>query len=252
LGGRLIERRAREDVAWSHSFTTDELVELADSETHVVRGAAETLFGSVVDRFRQTANPDTHLDEMARAVRLLDAKWDDARAFYFAAFRTQFGAEDFAPGILVSVCDSTREDVQRFGRELVTRYFSEASGQEYMLKLSEHPSSDLQLFVTNYLERYCADSPERLGELSHYFTSVLSRVNKAGVAKARVMAFLATEARKSERAARVVASILTRQSATIAIGQRAAAIEAMLVIRHAYPEIELPLDLKPVEVRRAV
>jgi predicted DNA-binding WGR domain protein len=252
LGGHLTETKARQDIAWAQSFTTDEIVELADHEVRPVRQAAQTLFSLVIDRYRQAANPDGHLDEMARAVRLLDVKWDEARVFFFEAFRTHFGAEDFTPGILVSICDSVRSEVQQFGRELVTKYFSEESGQEYMLKLSEHPSTDLQLFVTNYLERYCADAPERLRELSHYFTSVLARVNKARVAKARVMAFLTAEALKSEAAARVVADILTRQSATIAIGQKAAAIEAMLVIRRMYPWIPLPLNVKPAEVRRAV
>jgi hypothetical protein len=88
--------------------------------------------------------------------------------------------------------------------------------------------------------------------MSHYFTSVLSRVNKARVAKARVLAFLTSEAQKSEEAARVVAGILARQSATVAVGLKASAIEAMLAIRRAYPDIPLPLDIKPAEVRRAV
>ena len=252
LGGHLIDTKARADFAWAESFTTDEIAALADSETRSVRQAAQTLFSLVLDRYRQAANPSGHLVEMARAVRLLDAKWDDARAFFFETFRTHFGEQDFTPGILVSVCDSVRADVQQFGRELVTKYFREESGQEYMLKLSEHPSSDLQIFVTNYLERYCADSPARLRELSHYFTSVLSRVNQARVAKARVLEFLTAEAQKSEAAARIVVDILTRQSATIAIGQKAAAIEAMLAISRAYPEISLPLEVKPAEVRRAV
>jgi len=252
LGGRLIKTKARADAAWAGSFTTDEIASLADSETRAVREAAQALFSLVLDRYRQAANPGGHLVEMARAVRLLDAKWEDARGFFFETFRTHFGEQDFTPGILVSVCDSVRAEVQQFGRELVTKYFKEESGQEYMLKLSEHPSSDLQTFVTNYLERYCADSPERLRELAHYFTSVLSRVNQARVAKARVLEFLTVEAQKSEAAARVVADILTRQSATVAIGQRAAAIEAMLAISRAYPEIPLPLNLKPAEVRRAV
>ena len=252
LGGSLIDTKAQADAAWAQSFTTDEIVELADAEVLAVRQAARTLFGLVIDRYRQATNPDGHLDEMARAVRLLDTRWEDARAFFFAAFRTRLGASDFTPGILVSVCDSVRAEVQQFGRELVTKYFSEEAGPEYMLKLSEHPSAELQLFVTNYLERYCADDPQRLRELSHYFTSVLSRVNKARVAKARVIAFLTSEAQKSEEAARVVAEILARQSATVAVGMKASAIEAMLAIRRAYPDIPLPLDIKPAEVRRAV
>ena len=252
LGGLLVEARARADAAWAQSFTTDELVELADAETFAVRQAARTLFDLLVDRYRRAANPDGHLDEVARAVRLLDTRWEDARAFFFEAFRTRLGASDFTPGILVSVCDSVRAEVQQFGRELVTKYFSEEAGPEYMLKLSEHPSAELQLFVTNYLERYCAGDPRRLRELSHYFTSVLSRVNKSRVAKSRVIAFLTTEGQKSEEAARVVAEILARQSATVAVGLKASAIEAMLAIRRAYPEVPLPLDVKPAEVRRAI
>jgi len=217
-----------------------------------VRRAARTLFDLVIDRYRRSTNPGNHLDEVARAIRLLDTGWEDARSFFFEAFRTRLGASDFTPGILVSVCDSVRPEVQQFGRELVTKYFTEEAGQEYMLKLSEHPSAELQLFVTNYLERYCADDPQRLHEMSHYFTSVLSRVNKARAAKARVMAFLTSEAQKSEGAARVVAGILARQSATVAVGLKASAIEAMLAIRRAYPNIPLPLDVKPAEVRRAV
>ena len=252
LGGFLIETRARADAAWAQSFTTDEVVELADAEVLAVRQAARTLFDVLIDRYRQATNPAGHLDEVARAVRLLDTRWEDARAFFFEAFRTRLGASDFTPGILVSVCDSVRADVQQFGRELVTKYFGEEAGQEYMLKLSEHPSAELQLFVTNYLERYCAGDPRRLREMSHYFTSVLSRVNKARVAKARVIAFLTAEAQKSEEAARAVAEILARQSATVAVGLKASAIEAMLAIRRAYPDVPLPLDVKPAEVRRAV
>jgi hypothetical protein len=33
---------------------------------------------------------------------------------------------------------------------------------------------------------------------------------------------------------------------------KASAIEAMLAIRRAYPDIPLPLDVKPAEVRHAV
>jgi hypothetical protein len=66
------------------------------------------------------------------------------------------------------------------------------------------------------------------------------------------MAFLTSEAQKSEEEARAVAEILARQSATVAVGMKASAIEAMLAIRRAYPNIPLPLEVKPAEVRRAV
>src|SRR5205823_1348189 len=100
-------------------------------------------------------------EEMAKAVRLFDTRWDDAREHWFSEFR-KFDTQDFTPGILVSICDSVREDVQKFGRELITKHFKEEEGQEYLLKLSEHPSADLQLFATNYLEGYATDNPARL------------------------------------------------------------------------------------------
>ncbi|MGL5062606.1 MAG: hypothetical protein ACRC62_21725, partial [Microcoleus sp.] len=165
-------------------------------------------------------------------------------------FRTELTSEDWTPEIMVSLCDSIREDVRQFGRDLVTRYFQDECGQDYLLKFSEHPSADMQLFATNYLESYAANNPERLRELTPFFVSVLSRVNKARVAKRRVFAFLDAEAAKSEVAAGIVAEILTRQSATIAIADKATAIQTMLKIRQSYPQIDLPIQVKPVaEVR---
>jgi hypothetical protein len=149
---------------------------------------------------------------------------------------------------MVSICDSIREDVRQFGRELVTRTFQQSYGQEYLLKFSEHPSADMQLFATNYLENYAVDNPDRLREITPYFVSVLCRVNRGRVAKQRVFAFLDAEAQKSAEAAQIVAEILTKQSVTMAIGDKATAIQTMLKIHQLYPKISLPIQVKPVSV----
>jgi hypothetical protein len=107
----------------------------------------------------------------------------------------------------------------------------------------------LQLFATNYLERYAAGDVTRLRELRPYFISVLARVNRARVAKSRVITFLAAEAHKSAEAAALVAEILTRQSVTMAIGDKAVTIETMLAIRRAYPAIPLPIQVQPTQQR---
>jgi hypothetical protein len=139
-----------------------------------------------------------------------------------------------------------------FGRSLITQYFAEEHGQEYLRKLSEHPSPDLQQFATNYLERYAAGDIERLRALLPYFTSVLSAVNKGRLAKNRVYAFLLDEAKKSEEAARLLGEILARVSATIAIGDRARTIEAMLELKRLYPSVPLPIIVSTPEVRGGV
>ncbi len=108
----------------------------------------------------------------------------------------------------------------------------------------------MQVFATNYLESYAADNADRLRELVPYFVTVLCQVNRGRVAKGRIFKFLDKEAQKSEEAARIVAEILTRQSVTVAIGDKATAVEMMVRIRRRFPGIELPIQVKPVsEVR---
>lgn len=242
LGGHLL----RQHLDWADELPTTDIVKLASHELRAVRELSWELLRRVVPRLGASA------EEMARAVRFLDARWEDSRQAAFALFRAAFGGAELSPAVLISICDSVRPDVQLFGRELCARFFAEADGHEYLLKLSEHPAADLQLFVTNYLERYAADNPARLRELVPYFLSALCRVNRGRVAKSRLYDFLLREGEKSEEAARVVADIFARQSATIAVTYRARAIEGMLRLQTRYPGIAMPLICKPAAVRHAL
>ena len=76
---------------------------------------------------------------------------------------------------------------------------------------------------------------------------MLSQVNRSRIAKQRIFNFLDTEAQKSETAAQIVAEILTRQSATIAIGDKLKAIQTMLKIKQQYPQIQLPIQINSVD-----
>lgn len=225
---------------WVNEFETLEIVKLADNEILAVREAAREMFLHNLNRLRGNER------EMLAAVKLVECKWDDTREFGFRVFGTFFTDADLTPSIMVNLCDSVREDVRKFGRDMVTRYFKQEYREEYLLKFSEHPSADMQLFATNYLESYAVNNPERLQELLPYFITVLSQVNRGRVAKKRIFAFLDAEAQKSEEAARVVAEILTRQSATMAIGDKAAAIQTMVKIHKTYPHLNLPIQVKPV------
>jgi predicted DNA-binding WGR domain protein len=224
---------------WASAFEPSDLVKLANHEILAVREAARSLFLQQFPQLRQDPQ------QLVIAARFLDGRWEDTRAFGRELFTTHLQPEECTPDLLINICDSVREDVQAFGRELITRHFQGVDGQRYLLRLSEHPSAGLQLFATNYLADYAADNLERLHTLTPYFVRVLSAVNRGRVAKARIFDFLRQEALKSESAARLVSEILVRQSLTIAIGDKAAALELMVQIHHTYPAISLPFKMVP-------
>ena len=229
---------------WLSEFTTPEIVKLASHEILAVRQAARQMFVQILPRLR------TNTQDMVAAVRILEAKWQDSREFGYKIFTTELSSDEFTPEVLITICDSVREEARTLGRDLLNRNFRETDGEEYLLKFSEHPSADMQLFVTNYLEKYATDNPEKLQKLEPLFISILLRVNCGSTAKKRIFTFLETEAQKSEYAAKTIAEIMTRQSATIAITDKSKAIQIMVKIHKQYPHIPLPIAIKSVSQTR--
>lgn len=193
-----------------------------------------------------------YVNELARikyeketAVRLLESKWDDTRHFARNYFREKFEEKDWDSDTLITLADSAKPDTEAFARELITKYFQSDNGELYLQKLSQHPREKMQLFVTNYLERFASDNLDRLQSLEFYFRSILTRVNKGRIAKTRVFNFLLAEGKKSEAAARMVSAILSDVSATVAIEDKARCIELLLQLKSIY-EIKTPLEIIPL------
>ncbi len=221
----------------AESLSVSNIVRLGNHEIKACREICQRMFRENVARMKY---------EREEALRIMDSNWDDTREFAFGFFRKEFQEKDWTPELLVSICDSVRPDVSAFGRELITKFFKEEHGTQYLLQLSQHPTNELQLFATNYLERFASDDLEKLKKLEFYFITVLSQVNKGRTAKNRVLNFLRKEAMKLPEAAEIVARILDRLSLTIAIGDKSSAIEIMRDIHEKYPHIEVPISLKPV------
>lgn len=235
--GVIFQKRAAE---WKDEITADEIVDLTNAEVLAVRRASWQIADQTIEKLR---------GQVSELLRALDSKWEDSREFWFEYFRKNFTENELTPEVLVAISDSVKPATQKFGRDLLLQYFKEENGAEYLLKLSEHPSANMQLFATNYLENHAAGSPEKLEKLASYFVRVLSLVGRARTAKNRSLQFLESEALKSEQSAKIAANILARHSATVAIGDRAKMIETMLKIQRKYPNIELPLKVKQTEVR---
>ncbi|MGO4293465.1 HEAT repeat domain-containing protein [Chitinophaga sp. RAB17] len=223
----------------AQALSLKQVIAIGNHELLGVREWSWNFFHKNIERIRY---------ERDAAIGLLDAKWEDTRQNAMEFFRTQFGENDWSPETLVAVADSVRPDIQAFGRELLMRFFREADGSTYLMKLSQHPSESMQLFATNYLERYAAGNLDYLQQLEPYFRIVLSRVNKARVAKERIFGFLEKEAGKSAEAATYIGHIIAHISATVAIGDKARCIDIMRNIQQQYA-VELPIQILPTAIR---
>ena len=190
-------------------------------------------------------------EELGLAVTLLDGAWDDSRERAFAFFRDRVPEEAWDPDSLVAICDSVRSEVQDFGREMITRRFREEDGPHYLARLSQHPSTELQVFASNLLLRFAGGQPERVTFLEPYFRTVLSRIGAGRTAKQRVFALLEQEALADEAIAQLVTTLLSRISATIAVGDKARCISILRAIHQRWPELASPLTFNQPPLRRA-
>jgi len=220
-------------------FTIRQIIAFGNHETLSVREWCWKYFSDHVARIKF---------EREEAIRLLDAKWDDTREFAKSFFRENFSDNDWSPETLVGIADSVRPDIEAYGRELITKFFTDKDGEQYLLKLSQHPGEKMQLFATNYMERYAGGDMKKIEGLEFYFRSVLSRVNKARVAKNRVFQFLLKEGKQSQEAAKLICKIISIISATVSIDDKAKCIEIMYELGKLY-QLDLPMVMQPVEER---
>jgi predicted DNA-binding WGR domain protein len=240
LAGKILQANSSR---WAQTLDTEKIAALTHHEILSVRGSGWQMLEQILPRLRQQSS------ELLAATVVMASKWEDSRQFGFKLFGEILTPVELTPAVLISICDSNREDVRKFGRDLVGSCFQERDGLEYLLKFSEHPTTDMQLFASQYLEDYAAGNVDRLQELMPYFTRVLAQVNRARVAKQRIFAFLNSEAIKNEAAAKLVVEILTHQSASIAIGEKARTLETLLKIHQLYPQLSVPIVVKQLPVK---
>jgi hypothetical protein len=224
-GGLLLHQLAADDIG------LEDINRLASHENRAVREGAWALAGQSTDRYR--------IAPVALA-KLVDSQWDDTRAFAIAFIDEHIG--ELSAEAIITICDSIRPDVQDLGKQLFHRQFREADAGKYLVKLSEHPSTNLQLLVSGLLDRY-ATNLAQLRPLVPYLATVLSQVNRGRVAKERVMAMLRREAARSADHAALLAPLLDRQSATAAITQKHPIIATMVDVKHQFPEVPLPIKV---------
>ncbi|CAD0006000.1 WGR domain-containing protein [Flavobacterium chungangense] len=229
-GYEILKKYIRKD-----DFTIRQIISLGNHEILAIRQWCWNYFMDKKERIRAERN---------NALGILDTSWDDTRTFAFHFFKTEFDETDWDLECLINIVDSVLPAVEQFGKEMITRYFNPDDGVTYLTKLSQHPSANIQFFVTNYLSTYATDNLSKIKELDFYFRSVLTRVHKSRIAKQRIFQFLHQEGKKSEDAAIFVTEIIDSVSATASIQDKAACIEILTDLKTLFPQLHTHLILK--------
>lgn len=215
-------------------FSMGQIVSLGNHEILAIRQWCWKYFKDNAARIRY---------ERQKALGILDSKWDDTRTFAFHFFKTEFSESDWDADTLIGITDSVRKDVENFGKDLIMKYFNPDNAPEYLTKLSEHPSTSVQMFVSGYLIRYASGQIKRIKELEFYFRSTLTRVNKGRVAKDRIFGFLQQEALQSEESARYIAGMIDDLSAQTTVQDKASCINILTEIKNRYPQLDMHLTV---------
>ncbi|AFM05815.1 hypothetical protein Fleli_3495 [Bernardetia litoralis DSM 6794] len=179
--------------------------------------------------------------ERDEALQILDAKWEDVRLKAMEFFRENFTEKEWDVDSLVSIADSVRPDIEAFGKELITKFFEEKDGEKYLIMLSQHPSNSMQLFATNYLERFATGNLQHLKEMEFYFRCVLMQVNKGRIAKTRVLEFLEKEALSSKETAFWVVPLFNDLVATSAVQDKERFIQILQKLKTKYDNLKVAL-----------
>jgi len=183
------------------------------------------------------------------AIRILDTDWEDTRNFAETYFENHFSDRDWEADLIITLCDSIRPKTQEFGTRILGKFFKEESGAKYLTALSEHPDATIQLYTTNYLERYAFNNNEILTKLRPYFIRILSAVNVKRVAKLRVIKFLSNQAKEGKEQALYVADIMNKLVGTIVKREDEAYVEVLRTINQEHPDIHTNIEIIPLEIR---
>ncbi len=227
LGTPLFEKR----VSMS-SLSMDDLVRLAYSDVVSIRVLLHDYFKKNVARLNY---------ELEAALRIFNTHWQDVIDWSCNYFGTQIDAKNWTVDMLLYTCDHVKEQVQSFGRSMVTKHFSDEKGLPLLISLQEHPAKGMQFFVTNYLHKYATDNVEVILQLENYFKTTLFYVNTNRATKTRVYTFLEKESIKHEEVAVMAVRILTAVLDTKTIVDKDQIIDLLLTISETHPHVEIPL-----------
>lgn len=218
-------------------LTMHQLVKLTDSDVFSIRQAIQNYFKENASRINY---------ELEEALQIFKSNWQDVIDWSLKYFDEHILPKNWTVDLLLFVCDIVKKDVQTFGMKMITKHFSDEKGLPLLTKLQEHPTKEVQFFVTNYLNSYAKENPKIILELENYFKTSLFNINTNRATKTRVYSFLEEESLKNEDVAKMTIDIINTILDTKIITDRSKNIDILLAIAMKYPKLEIPLIIKEI------
>jgi len=232
LGTPLFEKRIQ-----LSTIPIPKLVRLVDSAVFSIREKVKQFFEKNSTKINY---------ELEDALVIFNAEWQDVIDWAIVYFDEKIRPENWTPDLLLYVCDNVKTVVQAFGMKMITKHFSNEKGLYLLEKLQEHPTKEMQFFVTNYLNVYAKDNPKVILELEDYFRTSLFNINTNRATKTRVYGFLEQEAIKNEEVAKMTIGIINSILDTKIKIDRSKNIDILIAIATHFPALEIPLSIKEI------
>jgi hypothetical protein len=183
------------------------------------------------------------LPDFALLLQLADVDWEDVRK---AASRRlmQVDVSGFDLAAWMGLLDSTREEVQEAARDLLRRNLDRVDTHEVLSRLAQHPSPSMRGFVVDLAISHLRPGFVRLAKMEPLFRAVLFDVRPDRKLRTRVLGLLVERGLCDGAQADLAASILgdVLHSATHDVRERA--LEGLVRLQLAYPEVTSSVHLE--------
>ena len=188
---------------------------------------------------------------------LADSAFDNSQGFARHLFGEQLPDSALTPELLIRWVDHPQAWVRALGQQRLMRQMSAPEASLTLTRLAQHPSTEVQQFVTQWLLALPDEAPPeraaRMRQLLPYFLTVLSQVHRGRVSKTRVQAFLRAQVNAPETAA-VVAEVYARQVVGAGRLDQPQYMAGLRDIAARHPQLPLPFlqwQTPPSRVARA-
>jgi len=231
VAGELLQHRP-EAVA---ELGLERLVTLAQHSVAAVRLGAHGLLQSALTQLQLDPSP---------LFVLVESDWEDTRNAAFDILRELDLAALGFDGLL-GLLDSNRVDVQELGKDLARRNLASVHAADLADRLTQHPHPNMRRFALELVEKHLPPGHEPLAKLRRFFRAAFLDLWPQRAVKRRMVEFVLSrglqDAQQGEAAAHILADVVRLHGRADA--ERA--LEALVRIKLAYPEVDANIVLWP-------